>query len=156
MYRLLTFGIPQSLPFDENGQVANEANIRRWDQRRLHELDHSSPEEHGRVSIPGPYDVLLGRGKCLQDTPGNVRYRFLIEENMAVYESASKLGKTALAQKIVELVKESKGRFMKDDGAGWVEVDDNLAREKVSHSFRSLRSSMKPKVSENGPKRTRR
>lgn len=40
---------------------------------------------------------------------------------------------------IIKMVKEATGRFLKDDGDGWVEVDDNKVRAKVSHSFRTLR-----------------
>ena len=33
------------------------------------------------------------------------------------------------------------GRFLKQEGAGWVVVEDDVASEKVSHAFRTRRTS---------------
>ena len=94
--------------------------------------------------VPGPFDVLLGRGRLIQEHLGNLRYRQMIDEHKDQYDSASKLEKTNIAKKVVQLVQASQGRFLKrdegEDGGGfWIEVDDETAREKVSHSFRNRR-----------------
>jgi hypothetical protein len=49
------------------------------------------------------------------------------------------LEKTQLARIIVEKIHERGGRFLKQEGAGWVEIDDETARTKVSHTFRNHR-----------------
>ena len=56
------------------------------------------------------------------------------------YEAADKFGKTVLAERIVTIIHESGGRFLKRGNDVWVEVDDIMAREKISHFFRKLRS----------------
>ena len=59
------------------------------------------------------------------------------------YNRAAFAGKQGVSANIVKAVHERNGRFLKDDGLGWVEVDDETAEKKVSHSFRTLRSKMK-------------
>lgn len=97
-----------------------------------------------RIAVPGPYDVLFGRGRNLQNHPGNKRFRSLIDRYLDRYEAADKQDKTILAYTIIRIVQEMNGRFLKDvDGAGYVEVDNVVAQAKVAHSFRSQRSAMK-------------
>jgi uncharacterized protein YigA (DUF484 family) len=97
------------------------------------------------VVIPGPFDVLLGRGKQSQENAGNLRYRNLIESYQERYENARKAEKTSIADEVVQMVKQCQGRFLKENHADFVEVTDTKAREKVSHSFRSLRSNASSK-----------
>lgn len=95
------------------------------------------------VETPSPGDVLFGRGK-VKEHPGNIRLHQLIEKRRSRYEVAEKWEKTVIAEEIVAIIKECSGRFLRPtvDGEGWLEVDKEIAREKVSHTFRSLR----PKV----------
>ena len=59
----------------------------------------------------------------------------------AEYEAVGKFQKTIVAERIVNMIRESLGRFLKwEKDKGWVEVDDEAAREKISHFFRHLRS----------------
>ncbi|OEU14906.1 hypothetical protein FRACYDRAFT_269706 [Fragilariopsis cylindrus CCMP1102] len=59
------------------------------------------------------------------------------------YEKCSKSEKTELAKRIVTMIKECNGRFLKKDRKlGWQEVTDSQAREKVSHFFRHLRATL--------------
>jgi hypothetical protein len=44
-----------------------------------------------------------------------------------------------VATKVVEIVKNFNGRFLKQDQAGWVVVPSDVARDKCSHAFRNLR-----------------
>ena len=55
-------------------------------------------------------------------------------------EKANKHEKTEIAERIVSIIHESHGRFLKWDKDCWVEVEYSVAREKVSHFFRHLRS----------------
>ena len=48
-----------------------------------------------------------------------------------------------ISDMVVQLVKEYSGRFLKQDGAGWVVATVEEAREKVSHAFRTRRSATK-------------
>ena len=56
------------------------------------------------------------------------------------YERALKLEKTKLAAKIVEQIHNQGGRFLKQDDVGsWIEIDEEAARTKISHTFRNHR-----------------
>jgi hypothetical protein len=140
IHSLQTFGIPAyALPFDESGEPNADHNVKYWEKRRRHERMTHKVE---RVVVPGPYDVLLGRGRLRQEHLGNVRYRFLIAQHMEWHNQAPRHLKPIIAVSIVEKVKEYAGRFLKDDGAGWVIASEKVARAKVAHSFRDLRSSV--------------
>ena len=92
------------------------------------------------ISVPSRNDVLLGRGKGYFSHVGNVRYRSLIEDLADKYNAASKDIKHQITKEVMEIIcHKAGGRFLKDDGAGWVVVDHETARLKVSHSFRSAR-----------------
>lgn len=45
-----------------------------------------------------------------------------------------------ITQSIVDTVKGYGGRFLKQMGAGWITVDDTVARDKVAHAFRTRRT----------------
>jgi hypothetical protein len=86
-----------------------------------------------------------GRGKGIQAHPGNKRLRELVEANLERYEQASRLEKTLLAETIVRNIKDTSGRFLKLDSGragGWTEVNDEVARDKIAHAFRTQRKSL--------------
>jgi hypothetical protein len=91
------------------------------------------------IITPGTYDILLGRGKPLQKHAGNLRYHHVIETYHGRYEKAQKLEKTNLSKLIVQKMKDDGGRFLKQDDCAWIEIDDDAARYKVSHTFRNHR-----------------
>lgn len=99
------------------------------------------------VDEPSTNDVLLGKGKSYQNHPGNVAFRGLVETYRRRYDHATrKAVKTQITTDLVGLIQVAKGgKFLErfksnDDGiAGWVEVDDRRAREKVALCFRSKR-----------------
>jgi len=111
---------------DDSGQPLDEANVAR-----------RNPEGTGTTQ-PQALDVLLGRGRRNAFHPGNRRFQAIIEMNQARFSAElSKPGKTRIIQEIVTSIAE-RGRFLKyDEGrGGWMEVDDEVARTKVSHACR--------------------
>jgi len=95
--------------------------------------------------LPKKFDVLFGRGSNTREHCGNLRCAHLVEMHRMEYEQCTKSEKTALAKRIVDMVKQCDGRFLKKDRKkGWLEVPDNKAREKVSHFFRHLRTITPP------------
>ena len=91
---------------------------------------------------------VFGRGKGNQNRPGNARLRLIIDMHMAEYEKASKTGKTAIAERVIRVIQDSSGRFLKEDAGrndgGWEEVVDLAeVRSKVSHAFRGRRAQKK-------------
>jgi hypothetical protein len=69
----------------------------------------------------------------------NVRFRFLIEQNLERYENHKKHEKTIVALEILRSIQQRGGRFLTATDEGWIECDEITAREKVSSCFRSFR-----------------
>ena len=104
----------------------------------------SSAPNVGDSMEPDDEDVVFGKGRRIQELPGNVRYRQIIDSHLQRYNEASKFSKTEIAESIIRLIHESGGRFLKQatgaNAAGWEEVDDLTIRKKVAHSFRARRN----------------
>jgi hypothetical protein len=94
------------------------------------------------TETPGPFDVLLGRGKQHTGHPGNERLQDALNLNSVRYNAtSSRHEKTLITQEIVRSIQSAGDppcRFLKFDkeANGWVEVDDAAARVKVSHAMR--------------------
>lgn len=93
--------------------------------------------------VPTEKDVVLGKGRYIQDMPGNVRFRSIIKLKFNRYEScASNQDKTFLAMEVVADIKESGGKFLREDKTapgGYAEVDALVARDKAASTFHSHR-----------------
>lgn len=106
-------------------------------------------EKKQMIAHPSNKDVLFGRGRPIQDHPGNKLFNSLVESMRSRYESLEQRSdKTMLSQMIVAKVKNAGGRFLKqslqkDDRIIWEEADDMAAQAKVSHAFRSLKQLQK-------------
>jgi len=151
-FELQTFGIPTHVsPMQKDGSwsvnyhqewlamnLAKEAK----DAEKI-EGDETCTKE--TIIVPRRFDVLFGRGKIAKSHTGNLRALHLCEMNYPRYESSitGKYGKTDVAEQIVSIIHESGGRFLKPETDGWVEVDDEAAREKISHFFRHMRHKVK-------------
>lgn len=106
----------------------------------LHQRSASTP----RVASANPSDrdVICGRGKLSQNHTGNKYYRQIIAENLHSYSNVkTKMDKSLIVSKIVDMVQEAGGNFIKRDCTAnseehWVVVEDNFAREKTAHSIR--------------------
>jgi hypothetical protein len=146
-----------------------DAHINRR-SKTTHDYDgHSSDRAAG--GLVDDRDVLFGKGRGIQERPGNMRYRQLIESNMEIYNKSSKLKKRNVCEDIVRIILESGGLFLKQEepqeqkqprGADkmnrgkftsvgsnvqWVMVDHEAALQKVFHGFRNKRSAMGQTVS---------
>lgn len=149
-----TFGISsRTVPLDSTTGEVGLDSLNRWiDMRLLVEgsTSLSADEMSASQSLlePTEGDVIFGRGKGIQNHAGNIRLRQLIDSYRPRYESARLLDKTVIADELVQEFKYVSGRFLKKDGDdGWVEVTDEMAREKISHVFRDRRR--KNKLQEN-------
>ena len=88
-------------------------------------------------------DVLFGRGGLSNHHVGNKRYREEADRLKPSYDRLSKKQKTDMRDKLVNIVKDYGGRFLKyeeKEGMGqWVEVPLNVARKKASQALREGR-----------------
>jgi hypothetical protein len=103
---------------------------------------------------PGLYDVICQRGKHAYTHIGNRRFRIMIENQVAAYANApTKVDKSLLVISIVDTVRQLSPnggfvRFCKKQGC-YVEIGDNLAREKVGHALREIMNGKKKSISNN-------
>jgi hypothetical protein len=88
---------------------------------------------------PGPYSVIMGRGKESFNSIGNRRLRVLVDTQLEKYSQAtSKEEKSAIVTNIVHFIQEAcpEGPFIKFDYGQWWAVDYDAAREKVGSTIR--------------------
>eukprot|EP00934_Nitzschia_sp_Nitz4_P005889 Nitzschia sp. Nitz4//scaffold44_size153857//46463//47912//NITZ4_002710-RA/size153857-snap-gene-0.191-mRNA-1//1//CDS//3329552124//5879//frame0 len=138
IFKLQTYGIPiQDYAMTADGTMSLE-----WHNEwlRQHERWEKENPLKPAILVPQRYDVLFGRGKGSREHTGNLRAGHMVAMLQAEYEAATKMEKTKIAERVVTLVKDSGGRFLKWGEGGWSEVDFMTAREKVSHFFRQLRT----------------
>lgn len=137
-FDLQTFGIfTDNLPIDLNGRAKVDYH-REWlkGQRAREENAVDSSD----MIVPRRFDCLFGRGQHTRNHTGNVRAAHIVDMHREQYEKSSKLEKTAIAQRIVGMIGESHGRFLKWESDGWVVVDAQTARNKISHMYRNTRN----------------
>mmetsp|Transcript_12151 Transcript_12151/g.19181 ORF Transcript_12151/g.19181 Transcript_12151/m.19181 type:complete len:606 (-) Transcript_12151:24-1841(-) len=165
MYKLQTFGIPaDTIPVDETGKYSGLNHKNFLENRRSQEREWAKNKATGassaaadaqrsQTTAPSSSDVLLGRGSGYFNHVGNVRYRAMIEDLKDKYDRSSNEGKQKTTEDVVKTIRDLGGRFLKNNKGVWVQVDDKVARQKVGHSFRALRSSAaKPKQEAGKPK----
>ena len=138
-FELQTYGIPTEPMFSEN--TANADNLE-WHHEWLDVIrakEQSESTHLAESTIPKRVECLR---KNAREHTGNRRALHLCEMVRPQYEQVSKLFETtAIAERIVNSIRDSHGRFLKWEDDGWVEVDTETAREKrISHFFRHHRS----------------
>ena len=82
--------------------------------------------------------LLLGRGGATNNHIGNKRFRSIVADHQREYLGARKKEKAVIARKIVSIIQENGGRFLKRsfESDVWVEVTDKKATEKTSQALR--------------------
>jgi hypothetical protein len=155
----MTFGIPiDDFPISSSGELKRDRHKEFLGMLRKRE-SQSITEQKPIISIPSRSDVLFGRGKPFQQHPGNVRLNVMVESLVADYDSkGQRLEKAALAEEVVVILKSIGTRFLHKVDGIWEEAGEYLTRDKVSNTFRSVRSTMQKerkigfKLSEKKPK----
>mmetsp|Transcript_43718 Transcript_43718/g.105442 ORF Transcript_43718/g.105442 Transcript_43718/m.105442 type:complete len:467 (-) Transcript_43718:158-1558(-) len=138
-FQLQTYGISVSdpSPFQEVDGNLSLAWHEEWLRLRsaIEEADECSVD----AIFPRRFDVLFGKGKTVREHTGNLRAGHLVNMWQNEYDKANKYQKTEIAERIVAIVHESHGRFLKSGEYGWFVVEHDVAREKVSQWFRKQR-----------------
>lgn len=135
-----SFGIqPHQVPLRDDGTIDRSECQQMLRNCRVRER-RSYPMVR-RIKSPGPFDVLFGKGCRQQEHEGNVRLRKMIAECRKTYDKTERSEKHVMVQEVVDTVRQSTGLFLKEDGDGWIVVDDDEApAKKVGAIFRSLRA----------------
>jgi len=94
----------------------------------------SQPSTTGKGRMPprNDNDVLIGRGKFLYSHTGNCRMRKLAKDRLGEYESVLYAEKQYISHDIVRIIHKRGGAFLRPEEGRWIEVDEDVAREKVS------------------------
>ena len=139
MYSLLSFGLPVDLiPYSETGTI-KKTNLNRWIAKYI-ARDKEMAKNGGifsGVDLPSRNDVLHGKGKPVQNHPGNAHLRTLVESNIDEYQAAyESVDKMNVVYKVFAEVKATSGRFLEKDEVGWWrESHDVDAVDKVRMLF---------------------
>jgi len=90
------------------------------------------------ITEPTEMDILCSKDKSVAKHPGNLVFRERIEQGTADYSTAlSKQEKMKITRDIVTFMQNNYGsRFLKQKGEAWVEINNQMARDKVSHALR--------------------
>lgn len=107
-------------------------------------LDASkNPSQYLLPVDPDRQDVLFGRGKLLQQHPGNMRFREWLESYRDAYEATPKSKKRSLATSITLELVACGVRFLKqNEHKQWVRVESMEVEEKICQLFRSRRKTV--------------
>lgn len=124
-------------PVTDNGEFQLDDHHTWVAQRQKLECPHNTNDE-GAI-VPGPHDIIMGRHWEAQLHEGNIRFRDIVAKHWEAYDAAMKHQKKHIAETVVQDVKAAGSRFLKSDGAGYLLVDDIVAREKTSSAFRDRR-----------------
>eukprot|EP00934_Nitzschia_sp_Nitz4_P003942 Nitzschia sp. Nitz4//scaffold85_size83877//73797//75371//NITZ4_005241-RA/size83877-augustus-gene-0.155-mRNA-1//1//CDS//3329559173//3932//frame0 len=137
-YELLTYGVPVGwLPVTTDDRVKNKGHLEYIAMmRRAAEITRESDGMVEPILLPTNRDILLGKGKPIQQSIGNLRLSDLIGSLV----EEKKFGNVSLAADIVRHVHNGGGRFLSKDSGVWLVVPDSVARDKVSHMLRHRRS----------------
>jgi len=133
-------GLNMSMGMDMVQQFSQTQQLQRQQHTGITgESKSGIPYSMEPVLAPGELDILLGRGRGAQNHKGNIHYRQVVETFRSRYEQIPQKGaKTQLIREVVAVIYDNGGRFLKQDGFGrWIPVDPEVARDKVSHSFRN-------------------
>jgi hypothetical protein len=119
---------------------------------------HAQPSqgEQRYVSVVGPNDVQLGRGRPVVTSEGNKRFHRLVLDNRPEYTSSGRHAhKDAIARQILQTIRERGGSFLRKlesaserqsfglsaDAQAWVAVDEEASLLKVKQALREQESS---------------
>ena len=130
------------------------------EEERNYPLEINNDNSQKEVSVPGPLDILLGRGKSSKSSAGYLRLRNLIEQYSDEYDNAERYEKTVIVDYIVTALQQGGCRFVRmHPDIGLVQEPVTVAREKISHAFRDARRTKKLRNdngnNKNGTKRER-
>jgi hypothetical protein len=161
IYNLMTFGIPKdAIPVETDGSMnltAHHSTLETLVSKERRNAGEDPIMEAGICSsstnnntssggcdtlvlLPGPMDVLMGRGRKQKICPGALILHNLLIEHREAYDTiSSRSEKTELSKNLLKQMKASGSRFLNIVPGGYVECDDSVAREKISHGFRNLR-----------------
>ena len=140
-YSLLCFGIPVDLlPFTSSGTI-KKTNLNRWIAKNIaRDMALGYGGAFSGVDLPSRNDVLLGKGKPIQNHVGNMHLKVLVASHASAYQAAYlAMDKMDIVYKVFSDIKARRGRFLKQESDGWwYESPDVEALDKVTMVFQRM------------------
>eukprot|EP00934_Nitzschia_sp_Nitz4_P001072 Nitzschia sp. Nitz4//scaffold275_size25065//20977//22555//NITZ4_008335-RA/size25065-snap-gene-0.0-mRNA-1//1//CDS//3329545306//1072//frame0 len=137
-YELLTYGIPVHLL-----PVSSDLKIKLKNHRDYIEMQClavSSGHKINAILLPTNRDLLLGKGKPIQQSPGNVIWSEFLEVLLSSHPRLSSTMVSAdLAKQVVEKVHQYRGRILTKDSGVWEVVPNEVAYDKIASMMRNRR-----------------
>lgn len=145
-FKLQTFGIPtQDIQLHEDGTfdatMHKEFLVMQRSQEDIIVQNPTNDDDESHIIVPGRFDVLFGRNQFAREHTGTRRALHIVQMEFESYERMGKFQKTDAAERIMSIIHESGGRFLRQNEEGaWVLAEDGDARNKIGHWFRGIRS----------------
>ena len=89
-----------------------------------------------------PNDIKMGRGRKLQQHPGNIWFRNLIAKRFDKFEKLGKSQKSKMIKNVYNDIIEQNRKFW-NKKRGWTVLDTKSAGKKIAYTFRSIRKKEK-------------
>jgi hypothetical protein len=109
----------------------------------------------GRIAIPNPEDILLGRGKPYQHHPGNEAMRRLVELHKDRYNTLPRDKRGVVTNALMGQLRGMGARFLKRDDAtktsAWQVAKSSEVYEKLCHALRQRAPHKKTRISQTAP-----
>lgn len=97
------------------------------------------------ISSPPRHDILLGKGRSIQNHPGNVCFREFLKQYAEQYDATSRNQRRNVLSKIREDLNCRGIRFLQERDGKWVECFDSVADKTISQAFRNRRKQQSKK-----------
>jgi len=150
IYALQSFGIDaDQVPISSSSGKLKTMQHAKWLEFRCMKEESLKMQGHKFdriIECPNQTDVLFGRGRPIMRHPGNAVLRSIVQLKLEEYANAkSKKETTDVTWEVVRTLKGKYGaRFLKEENIanslGWIEVSNEIARQKVRIAFRDLRT----------------
>jgi hypothetical protein len=99
-----------------------------------------SPVFNEEIMVPGPMDIIMGRGPQPKSSVGYFRFRSVLEEHFHEYDTAEREDKMGIAGTVLERLKGMGCRFVRRSLEGLLEeCKDSESLDKICHTFRNIR-----------------
>jgi len=101
----------------------------------------SSSSSQNNLGGPKDQDVVLGRGKRVQNHPGNMNFRSFLENYSDEYNKAARNQRRQFCTDLIQILRSEGVRFLKQSSEPgvWMECDSAQVEKKVGQFFRELR-----------------
>jgi len=131
----------KTLQHDPFNKDYNRCTIAQYDRQYLYDVTKPLHQQQATTYQVCARDVLFGRGTGINNHPGNVYFRNLVQRHQQVYASAPKVQKTKITMHITALIHSCGGRFLNHlRGGGWTILSLENVTDKVSQALREKTS----------------